>query len=320
MAPRHAIVTGAAGFIGSNLVDRLLAEEWSVTGIDCFTDYYARETKESNLALALANPRFTLVEGDLVDLADDGRLAALMADAPYVFHLAAQAGVRASWGEDFSIYTHHNVLATQKLLEVARAVGVEKVVYASSSSVYGDTDVLPMREDAACWPHSPYGVTKLAAEHLCRLYARNFGVPTVSLRFFTVYGPRQRPDMAFHKFIRAMLAGDSIEIFDDGTQTRDFTYVDDIVGGLLLALDAPDGGVFNLGGGARVTLNEALTVMADAVGARLDVTPGARQAGDVRDTSASLEKSGPVLGYAPTVGLAEGLAAEVAWLRASTDS
>ena len=201
------------------------------------------------------------------------------------------------------------------LLELAKAEGLRRFVYASSSSVYGDTDVLPMRETAACRPFSPYGVSKLAGEHLCHLYWRNFGVPTVSLRFFTVYGPRQRPDMGFHRFIRLLLDDRPIPVFGDGRQTRDFTFIADIVEGILGAVDAPPGEILNLGGGSRVSLLEALSVLAEAAGVELRVDIGEEQAGDVRDTWASLEHSQKTIGYEPRVELAEGLRAEVDWMR-----
>ena len=217
---RRIVVTGAAGFIGSHLVDRFLADGCEVTGVDSFEDYYPRPYKEANLTGARSSDRFTLVTDNLLALASGGgakggesRLSTLLAGADYVVHLAAQAGARASWGRSFRIYTDNNVLATQLVLEACREVGVPKLVYASSSSVYGDTDQLPMHEDANCQPVSPYGVTKLAGEQLCRLYWKNHGVPTVSLRFFTVHGPRQRPDMAFHIFLRAMLDGRPLEMY-----------------------------------------------------------------------------------------------------------
>ena len=229
------LVTGAAGFIGSMLVDRLLQEGHDVVGVDSFEDYYARCFKEGNIAAALTSPRYRMVEANILRLAE-AREAESLTDlvdwADVVYHLAAQAGVRASWGTSFATYTDNNVLASQLMLESAKTTGVGAFVYASSSSVYGDTDEFPMREDAKCRPFSPYGVTKLAGEHLCQLYWRNFSLPTVSLRFFTVYGPRQRPDMAFHKFIRAMLADEPIEVYGDGHQTRDFTFIRDIVDGL----------------------------------------------------------------------------------------
>ncbi len=331
-ARRRMVVTGAAGFIGSHLVDRLLADGCEVTGIDSFEDYYPRPFKEANLAAARASERFTLVEENLLGLGRTGmagggpaagaltRLDALLAGAACVFHLAAQAGVRASWGASFSIYTDNNVLATQLLLEACRRAEVPKVVYASSSSVYGDTDRLPMREDAVCLPVSPYGVTKLAGEHLCRLYHKNHGVPTVSLRFFTVYGPRQRPDMAFHRFLRAMIEGREIDVFGAGDQTRDFTFVDDIVDGILAARRGRDGSVYNLGGGARVTLLEAIRRLEEASGLEAKRHGEDTQAGDVRHTWADLGRAAAELDYAPKVALQEGLRREADWLRTVADS
>jgi UDP-glucose 4-epimerase len=221
-----ALVTGCAGFIGSTLAERLLADGADVVGIDCFTDYYPRAIKERNLAGALGHPRFRFVESPL----QDADLPALLKDRTHVFHLAAQAGVRKSWGRDFAIYTVNNIEATQTLLEAACGMTtLERFVYSSSSSVYGDHTPMPMREDALPQPVSPYGVSKLAAEQLCYLYFSNYGVPTVSLRYFTVYGPRQRPDMGFHKFLRATILGEPITLYGDGDQTRDFTFVSDAV-------------------------------------------------------------------------------------------
>ena len=319
---RRIVVTGAAGFIGSHLVDRLLADGCEVVGVDSFEDYYPRPYKEANLEGARTSDRFTLVTDNLLALASgDGaggggsRLAELFADTDCVVHLAAQAGVRASWGQSFRIYTDNNVLATQMVLEACRSVGVPKVVYASSSSVYGDTDKLPMHEEANCRPVSPYGVTKLAGEQLCRLYWKNHGVPTVSLRFFTVYGPRQRPDMAFHLFLRAMLDGRPLEMYGTGSQTRDFTFVSDIVAGILLAMEGRDGAVYNLGGGSRVTLLEAIHTLESVSGLKAEVRGESVQAGDVKHTWADLSLATDELGYAPRVALDEGLRREAEWLR-----
>jgi UDP-glucose 4-epimerase len=316
-----ALVTGAAGFIGSHLSETLVADGYRVVGIDAFRDYYPRVYKERNVEGLLATGEFLLHDVDLLALrepesSDASLLRNSVRDADVVFHLAAQAGVRGSWGDDFHIYTDNNVLATQMLLEVAKDEGVHRFVYASTSSVYGDTDVLPMREDAVCHPFSPYGVSKLAGEHLCYLYGRNFGVPTVAVRFFTVYGERQRPDMAFHRFIRMMRSNMAIPIYGDGGQTRDFTYVSDIAAGLVAACGAPAGELLNLGGGSRVSLLDAIEVLGEVLGCapRLDVRE--KQAGDVRDTWASLEHSKELIGYKPQVSLAEGLAAEVEWLSA----
>jgi UDP-glucose 4-epimerase len=321
------VVTGAAGFIGSHLVERLLAAGHEVVGIDSFEDYYPRTFKEANSATARRAGRFTLVEENLLRLAGDaapgrGRLDELLAGADCVFHLAAQAGVRASWGQSFHIYTDNNVLATQMVLEACRREGVPRVVYASSSSVYGDTDRLPMHEDAKCRPVSPYGVTKLAGEQLCHLYWKNHGVPTVSLRFFTVYGPRQRPDMAFHLFLKALHEGRPLEMYGTGNQTRDFTFVDDIVEGIVRAVDGRDGAVYNLGGGSRVTLLEAIRTLERVSGLAAEVNGEDVQAGDVQHTWADLTRAREELGYAPQVPLEEGLRREAEWyreLRASSE-
>jgi nucleoside-diphosphate-sugar epimerase len=307
----RCLVTGVAGFVGSTLAERLVREGHEVRGVDCFTDYYPRADKEANLAALRLRPSFELREEDLA--ATD--VPRLLDGVEVVFHQAAQAGVRASWGETFESYTRHNILATQRLLEAVKGSGVRRVVYASSSSVYGDTLDLPMRESSRPRPFSPYGVTKLAAEHLAELYRHNFGVSTVSLRYFTVYGPRQRPDMGFHRFIRAMLEGEHLPVFGDGAQTRDFTYVDDIVEANLLATKEGAEGVYNIGGGSRVTLNEVLETLADIVGVPLEIDRTAPQAGDVRHTEADTTLARERLGYAPRVTLREGLTRQVAWMR-----
>src|SRR5688572_27616907 len=218
-----ALVTGTAGFIGSTLSERLVAGGADVVGIDCFTDYYPREIKERNLTALRRHPGFRMVESSIAD-ADLDRV---LADRTHVFHLAAQAGVRKSWGRDFATYTVNNIEATQLLLEALVGRPIERVVYASSSSVYGDEAPIPMREDSLPRPVSPYGVTKLSAEQLCHLYFVNHGVPTVSLRYFTVYGPRQRPDMGFNRFFTAILNDRPLTQYGDGLQTRDFTFVAD---------------------------------------------------------------------------------------------
>jgi nucleoside-diphosphate-sugar epimerase len=306
------VVTGAAGFIGSHLTESLLADGHQVTGVDAFTDYYARSVKERNLEKSRGHRAFRLVEGRLQDL----DLRPVLEDVGQVFHLAAQAGVRASWGREFAHYTEHNVLATQRLLEAARAAGGPRVVYASSSSVYGDAPALPLREDARCEPVSPYGVSKLAAEHLGVLYHRNFGLPVVSLRYFTVYGPRQRPDMAFHRFLRAARDGEPIHVFGDGRQTRDFTFVSDIVAATRAAADSGrPGSVYNVGGGERVVLNDVLGRIEDVTGRRLTVVRDEVQKGDMRDTFADTTAAGRDLGFRSTVPLAQGLEREWEWIR-----
>jgi len=308
------LVTGAAGFIGSSLADLLLSQGHEVVGIDCFADYYPREIKESNLSNARSEARFSFVEDDLLT-AD---LEPLLAGVDWVFHQAAQAGVRASWGESFDVYVRNNISVTQRLLERARESRIEKLVYASSSSVYGDSPDLPLRESARPQPVSPYGVTKLAAEHLCYLYHVNYGVPTISLRYFTVYGPRQRPDMAFNKFIRSALTGGEIIVHGDGEQTRDFTYISDICNANLLAAQSDAvGRVFNVGGGSRVTVNHVLDVLSGLAGERVRVRHIEDQKGDVRHTLSDAAPAREALGYRTSVSVEEGLAREFEWLKAS---
>jgi UDP-glucose 4-epimerase len=302
-------VTGAAGFIGSHLAEHLLTLGHDVVGIDCFTSYYAPHLKRTNIAALLAEPRFRLVDADLTT-AD---LGPLLDGADYVFHLAAQPGVRASWGESFVQYTQHNVLATQCLLEALKGRPLRKLVYASSSSVYGNAR-LPMRETARPQPVSPYGVTKLAAEHLCHLYHVSHGLPVISLRYFTVYGPRQRPDMAIHKFIRAIATGESIPLYGDGTQSRDFTYVEDVVRANVRAALAPVVGmVINIGGGARVTLRALLEVLQDVVGRRAHLVHLGGQKGDVGHTAADCRRAKRLLGLVPAVDIVDGLRRQAAW-------
>jgi UDP-glucose 4-epimerase len=311
----NALITGVAGFIGSTLAERLLDQGARVTGIDCFTDYYPRAIKEANLATFLARPGFRFLESTI----QAANLADLLAETTHVFHLAAQAGVRKSWGRDFQIYTANNVEATQALLEACTGTGIERLVYASSSSVYGDDAPLPMRETAVPAPLSPYGVTKLAAEHLCNLYHANYGVPCVSLRYFTVYGPRQRPDMGFHKFLRAALTGTPIGIFGDGEQTRDFTFVADAVTATAAAATRGiPGRVYNIGGGSRVSVNHVLDLIGKITGRRLDVRREPKQKGDMRDTYADTSRAQADLGFAPSVTIEEGLRAEYDWIGRAT--
>jgi len=307
-----AVVTGCAGFIGSTLAERLLADGADVLGIDAFTDYYARPVKEQNLSGALKHPRFRFIEAPIHEV----DLPVELHDRTHVFHLAAQAGVRKSWGSDFAIYSVNNIEATQRLLEAAMGMpALERLVYSSSSSVYGDRVPMPMREDALPEPVSPYGVSKLAAEQLCYLYFANFGVPAVSLRYFTVYGPRQRPDMAFHKFLRATIADEPITVFGDGDQTRDFTFISDAVNAnVLAAAQGVPGRVYNIGGGSRVTVNEVLQMIGRIAGRTPLISVDPVQKGDMRHTYADTSLARADLGYAPTVGLEEGLAAEYRWL------
>jgi UDP-glucose 4-epimerase len=307
----RCLVTGVGGFIGSHLAEHLLAEGYEVVGLDCFTDYYPRPRKERNLRGLLSSAGFHFIEDDL----RSADLEPLLAEVDCVLHLAAQPGVRSSWGRSFWSYTENNILATQRLLEAAKEVGVARFVYASSSSVYGDTPDLPMHEESRLRPVSPYGVTKLAGEHLCHLYHVNFGLSTVAVRYFTVYGPRQRPDMAFHRFIKAIRDGTPIPVYGDGEQTRDFTYVSDAVEGTLLAMRSDVVGmVFNIGGGSRVTINETIRLLERVIGRKAVVEYLRAQPGDVRHTLCDTSRARQVLGFAPQVDLAQGLEAEAAWL------
>ena len=307
----HALVTGAAGFIGSTLSDRLLADGVRVTGVDAFTDYYDVGLKRRNIESARAHPAFDLLELDL-GTADLARLP----EVDVVFHNAAQPGVRASWGREFAAYTHHNVLATQRLLERYKASKLERFVYASSSSIYGDAESYPTSEAMLPRPFSPYGVTKLAGEHLALLYGRNFGTPVAALRYFTVYGPRQRPDMAFHRFCRAMLAGEPITVYGDGHQSRDFTFVSDAVEANVRAWKrAAPQGVYNVGGGSQVEVLEAISLLENSLGRKARVNLEPRPAGDPLRTRADATRLGADLGYATAVGIADGLAAQAEWAR-----
>ena len=306
-----AVVTGAAGFIGSHLSAALLDSGAAVTGIDCFTDYYARPLKEANLATLKGRSGFTFVEAVL----QDTDLAPLLTGATHVFHLAAQAGVRKSWGRDFDVYTKNNVEATQRLLEALVGMPIQKYVYASSSSVYGDDVPLPMQEHAYLQPLSPYGVSKLAAEHLGHLYWANYGIPAVSLRFFTVYGPRQRPDMGFQRFLTAVRDGKPITVYGDGEQTRDFTFVSDIVAANIAAADrGRPGSVYNIGGGSRVTLNHVLELIRKVTGKSVAVQREPEQKGDMRHTYADTSAARRDLDFTPQVTLENGLDQQYRWL------
>ena len=310
----RVVVTGAAGFIGSHLSERLLAARHEVVGIDCFADYYEREWKEKNLEASRSHDRFQFEEADLVDAG----LGPLLADAEVVYHLAGQPGVRPSWGNQFDRYVRDNIIATQRLLEALKEIPIKRLVFAGSSSVYGDAEKFPTKETALPRPVSPYGVTKLAAEHLTHLYTRNFGIPAVSVRYFTVYGPRQRPDMAFSRFMHALIAGEDIEVFGDGEQTREFTYVSDAVDGTIKASSADVvGQIFNLGGGSRVTVNKVLATLEEISGmtVRRQNLPAAP--GDPRHTGASINLARERLGWEPRVSLREGLAKQWEWFRST---
>ena len=311
-----ALVTGCAGFVGSHLTEALLADGHEVVGVDCFSDNYAFAEKLANLARVRSLDRFALHSVDLAT-AD---LEPLLEGCEVVFHLAAEPGVRSSWGSRFDRFVHNNVEATQRLLEAVRergrvAAGI-RLVYASSSSIYGESEQLPTREDAPPLPLSPYGVTKLAGEQLCRVYQVNHGVDTVALRFFTVYGPRQRPDMAFRRFCEAAAGGGRIELYGDGRQSRDFTFVGDVVAAIRAAgeADGVAGRAYNIGGGSPVSVNGALEQLASIAGRPLDVRRAGRESGDVLHTAADGSRAREELGFRPSTSLSEGLRAEYEWV------
>ena len=309
----RALVTGAAGFIGSTLSERLVAEGHGVTAVDCLTAHYDLAQKRSNLDALGRLPGCVVVQADL----RTSDLASLLDGIDVVFHLSWQPGVRSSWDSGFPSYAEHNILVTQRLLEAVRGRPLKRLVFASSSSVYGNAPAYPTSEVDLPRPQSPYGVTKLAAEHLCTLYARNWDVPTVSLRYFTVYGPRQRPDMAIHRLFEAALSGEAFPLYGDGQQVRDFTFVDDVVEANLLASTAsvPTGSVINISGGSATTLMEVVNIVGELTEDPVELDRYPSQPGDVERTGGSTERATQLLGWAPRVGLPGGLAAQLAWHR-----
>jgi nucleoside-diphosphate-sugar epimerase len=306
------LVTGAAGFIGSHLCERLLGDGDEVRAVDAFIDHYPRALKEANVAPLLDDERFAFIEADLADVS----LASLVDGADVVYHLAGQPGVRSSWGSDFVTYARHNVLVTQRLLEACReAQSPRKLVFASSSSVYGDAESYPTSELVRPQPISPYGVTKLAAEHLCEVYRANFGLPTAALRLFTVYGPRQRPDMAFSRLVHRAVRGGDFELYGDGEQIRDCTFVGDVVTAMRDAASSGWVGVANIGGGQQVSMNEAIARLSSICGP-VSVLRRPPAPGDIRHTGADTRVAAAGFGYRPRTTLDEGLQAMVEWERA----
>ncbi len=306
------LVTGCAGFIGSHLCEKLLEKGHSVRGVDCFTDYYAYKIKEANLAGFRSHPDFDFRDADLNEI----DLVRLIDGMDGIYHLAAQPGVRASWGRSFDIYLNQNIRATQRLLEAIHNINGPRMAMASSSSIYGDTDQFPTPESARTAPLSPYGVTKQACEGLANLYCHNYGIDVISLRFFTVYGPRQRPDMAFHRFIKAMLTGNPITVYGDGSQTRDFTYIDDIIQGTIGSMEGGTAGkAYNLGGGHQTPLIDAIKLIESLTGANADIQFQEKQKGDVKDTSSDTTQAREDFGYDPNYDLEKGMKAEVEWMK-----
>jgi UDP-glucuronate 4-epimerase len=307
----RVLVTGCAGFIGSHLSERLVAEGRQVVGVDCFTNYYARERKERNIAQLREEASFALIEADLATAPLDG----LLEGVDTVFHLAAQAGVRGSFGESFRDYVAANVLATQRLLEQAAKTPVSAFVYASSSSVYGDAPAYPTGEDSTRRPVSPYGMTKVATEELAAVYRRCFGVPVVGLRYFTAYGPRQRPDMAFWRFLRCALDARPLPLNGDGSQVRDFTFIDDVVVATLAAARlGRKGAVYNVGGGNPVQMIDAIRLIGDLVGRQVEIARMPAPLGDPRRTGCDPSRARAELGFGPRTSLRDGLAAQLEWM------
>lgn len=318
MSRGGVLVTGCAGFIGSHIVEALLLMGYDVVGVDCFTPYYSDRIKRHNLTEALHHRGFKLVELDLSRTSIDD-LTSIVRDVSYVIHEAAQPGVRSSWGADFDAYVKHNILASQKLLEaVLRARSVKRFVYASSSSIYGNIESIPISEEVTPRPYSPYGVTKLTAENLCRVYYENFNVPIVILRYFTVYGPRQRPDMAFHKFIKSMLKGEPIYVYGDGQQARDFTYIEDVVEATIRSIECEDnviGQAINVGYGKPVKLMDVIEIIAELCNVEPQIVFKEEMKGDVKATWADISKARKLLGWEPRTKLRDGLEAEMLWIK-----
>ncbi len=309
----HVIVTGVAGFIGSHTAESLLGDGHTVCGIDCFTPTYPKVIKELNLVVCRQSDRFSLFDSDL----RVAELPAILKDADAVIHLAAQPGVRSSWGAGFEDYASHNVVATQRLLEATVALGIRRFVYASSSSVYGNSKSYPSRIDDLPQPYSPYGVTKLAAEHLCAAYAHNFGLEVIALRYFTVYGPRQRPDMAINRLLRAGLEGEPFELYGDGEQVREFTFVQDVVAANVAALsaDAEPGCVLNISSGESSSMNEVIDAVSRELGTTVNVVKTSTLSGDVRRTGGDIAAAKGVLSWSPTTPLETGIREQVLWQR-----
>ena len=306
---RTYVVTGCAGFIGSHVAEALLERGDAVRGIDSFTDYYDRAVKEENMSAVTSHERFSFLEADLCD----ARLDELVDGTAGVIHLAAQAGVRGSWGQTFAVYAHDNVVATQRLFEAAVGAGI-RVVWASSSSVYGNAEAYPTREDAWPRPVSPYGVTKLCCEHLAGAYAESRGLDHVALRYFTVYGPRQRPDMAYTRIVRALADGGTFSVFGTGEQTRDVTFVGDAVAATIAAMErGRSAAVYNVGGGSEISLRAAIATAERLSGRTLAVHHEESATGDVRRTAADTSRARSDLDWEPRTSIEEGLRQQLAW-------
>ena len=306
-------VTGVAGFIGSHIAEKLLQNNFKVIGIDSFTPYYPKKIKKNNLKQCLKNKNFSFINKDLIET----NLLPLFQKSQHLFHLAAQPGVRSSWGTQFETYVKENILVTQQILEYARiAKSFKTIVMASSSSVYGEQEGKMNEENTFTKPISPYGVTKLAAENICRIYAENYNLPITSLRYFTVYGPRQRPEMAFMQFIKAALTDREIAVYGDGSQTRDFTYIDDIVDASISCIESNlSQEILNIGGGFVVSINDILKLLIDISQTELKISYTPKQKGDVIHTEADISKAVRLIDYKPKTKIKDGLIQEFTYVK-----
>ena len=309
----RALVTGAAGFVGSHLVDALVARGDTVVGVDCYTAYYDIEQKRANARAT----GLEIVEADLRTVP----IEPLLDGVDVVFHQSGQPGVRLSWSTGFAEYVEQNVIVTQRLLDAVHTAGARRFVYASSSSVYGPQRRYPTTEDDLPAPFSPYGVTKLAAEHLCGVFAANWGLPTVSLRYFTVFGPRQRPDMSIHRLCESAVTGAAFPLFGDGAQIREFTYVSDIVAGNLAAAEADvaPGTIVNLAGGAEITIADLIAMVGDVAGTPIAIDERPREPGDSLRNGGAIDRAHELLGWEPRVALRDGIVAQLEWHRSRRD-
>lgn len=313
MKKETILITGVAGFIGSHLAKKFLELNYCVKGIDNLNNYYSPEIKKNNLKPLLKNQNFCFIKKDLIK-AD---LDFLLKNVDYIFHIAAYSGVRKSWGNSFKLYLQNNVLVTQMLLEkIKENKNIKKFVFASSSSIYGNTNVFPTNENAFLNPISPYGISKLAAEKLCNAYYENYDIPLIAFRYFTVYGPGQRPDMAFHRFIKAILNNEEIIIFGNGKQTRDFTFIDNIVNANIKAIKTKiKGKVFNIGSGEKINVNDVIKKLEKIIQKKAKIKYIEKQKGDVENTFADITSAKKLLNYAPINNLDEGLYQEYEWIK-----
>jgi UDP-glucuronate 4-epimerase len=307
------LVTGAAGFIGSHLCEKLLTDlQNEVIGVDTFIGPTPNDLKQVNLEGLRKHPRFQLIEADL----KTANLEKMLHGMDVIYHLAGMPGVRSSWGKEFGPYITNNIVVTQRLLEAVKNQPLQKFIYASTSSVYGEKDGKVM-ENARLTPLSPYGITKLTGEHLCNVYHNSYNIPVVIVRFFTVYGPRQRPDMAFHRFITQILKEEPITIYGDGNQSRDFTYISDCIEGISTIVNKDNliGETINIGGKERATVNEVITIIEQLTEKKAIIHYSPKISGEPKHTWADISNAQKLLGHDPKISLREGLAEEIEYIR-----